>query len=349
MRAGVLGAAVLAAVVVCVSLAAAAGPPPLPKAANGHAVTVVARGVPTPTAFAFAGSTVFVGGFGDEEHPKIFGGVYVAKSGKAVRVKGSPQHVVGLAYHSGTLYLSDGFQILAWSGWNGTQFGKSRVVVTAPKPATFNGIVYGPGGKLYAGVSLGNAKSADYKAGTTPYANDVVAIDPSSGAITVVAKGLRQPWQLALVPGHKGPLVSDLGQENLGKKRPPDYIVEAVAGSNFGFPSCPATQSTCGKFTKPFAQFPAHSDPMGLAPLGGRALRRPVRRNRKRAGGGLDAHQRWRVHTVPDRLRRASCRPRGGRGLGLLRRSDRSCLPRKGIGPNSGRGGHSAAPPRPVG
>ncbi len=112
-------------------------------------------------------------------------------------------------------------------------------------------------------------KAADHKAGTTPYANDVVAIDPSSGAITVVAKGMRQPWQLAFVPGHTGPLVSDLGQENLGKKRPPDYIVEAVAGSNFGFPSCPATASSCSKYTKPFAQFPAHADPMGLAPLGG--------------------------------------------------------------------------------
>ena len=47
-------------------------------------------------------------------------------------------------------------------------------------------------------------------------------------------------------------------------------IVEAVTGSNFGFPSCPATASTCGKYTQPFAQFPAHADPMGLAPLGGK-------------------------------------------------------------------------------
>src|SRR5476649_547862 len=214
MRIGVLVAAVLAAVG-CVSLAAAAGPPPLPKAVNGQVVAVVSRGVPTPTAFAFAGSAVFVAGYGDEEHPKIFGGVYVAKGGKAVRLKGSPRHVVGLAYHVGTLYLSDGAQVLAWSGWNGTQFAKSRVVVTAPKPASFNGIAYGPGGKLYAGISLGDGKAADYKAGTTPYANDVVAIDPSTGAIAVVAKGMRQPWQLVLVPGHKGPLVSDLGQENL--------------------------------------------------------------------------------------------------------------------------------------
>jgi glucose/arabinose dehydrogenase len=266
------GLAALAAVGVMAfaALGSAAGPPPPPKATNGHAVTVLARGVNTPTAFAFAGSTVFVAGFGDEEHPKITGGVYVVKGGKAVKLKGSPAHALGLAYSGGTLYLSSGFKILAWSGWNGTAFAKSRTVVTAPKPATFNGIALGPDGKIYAGISLGDGKKADYTAGTTPYANDVVAIDRSSGAITVVAKGLRQPWQLAFVPGHKGPLVSDLGQENLGKKHPPDYIVEAVAGSNFGFPSCPAKPSMCSNFTKPFAQFPAHSSAMGLAPLGGR-------------------------------------------------------------------------------
>ncbi|HZP72008.1 MAG TPA: hypothetical protein VFA97_01395 [Gaiellaceae bacterium] len=251
------------------TIGSAAGPP-APKAVNGHAVTVLARGVNTPTAFAFADSTVFVAGFGDEQHPKVKGGVYVVKGGKATVVKGSPAHVLGLAYAGGTLYLSSGYKILAWSSWNGTSFAKSRTVVAAPKGATFNGIAHGPDGKIYAGISLGDGKTVDYEAGTTPYANDVVAVDASTGAITVVAKGLRQPWQLAFVPGHKGPLVSDLGQENLGKKRPPDYIVEAVPGSNFGFPSCPAKPSTCSNYTKPFAQFPAHSSAMGLAPLGGK-------------------------------------------------------------------------------
>ena len=65
------------------------------------------------------GGRTFAGGFGDEEHPKITGGVYLLKGGKATKVPGSPPHVFGLAASGSTLYVSDGRQILAWSGWNG--------------------------------------------------------------------------------------------------------------------------------------------------------------------------------------------------------------------------------------
>jgi glucose/arabinose dehydrogenase len=214
---------------------------------------------------------VFVAGFGDEKNPKVTGGVYAIKGGKPVKLAGSPPHVFGLAYKGGTLYVSAGRKILAWSGWDGTKFAKSRVVVKAPKGFTsFNGVAVGPDGKIYTGVSLGDKKSDDYKHGSTPYANDVLTVDTNTGAITVVAKGLRQPWQLAFVPGHSGPLVSDLGQENLGKKRPPDRIVEIKAGADYGFPSCPAKPASCANYTKPFAQFPAHSSPMGIGALGGK-------------------------------------------------------------------------------
>jgi glucose/arabinose dehydrogenase len=255
---------------------AAQGPPP-PKAVSGRPVTVVTRGIPTPTTFAFGGGQVFVAAFGDEQNPKVKGGVYVVKSGKPVLLPGSPPHVVGLAFHGGTLYVSEcacgtPSQILAWSGWNGSRFTKSRVVVTGPKGFTgFNGIAVGRDGKLYAGVSIdGEKKSADYNKGTSPYANSVVSIDPRSGKMNVVATGMRQPWQPVFVPGHAGPLIADLGQENLGKKRPVDRIVEIKTGADFGFPDCPGKPATCSKYDKPFATFPAHSSPMGLAALGGR-------------------------------------------------------------------------------
>jgi len=220
---------------------AAKGPPPPPKAANGHPVT---------------------------------GGVYVLKGGKPVKLAGSPAHVLGLAYSGGTLYVSALARppkILAWSGWNGSRFAKSRVVVSGPKGLTaFNGLALGRDGKLYVGISLGDKKRDDYSKGTTPFANDVVTVDPRTGQISAVATGMRQPWQLAFVPGHSGPLVSDLGQENLGKKRPPDRVLEVKQGADFGFPSCPAKPASCAKYDKPFAQFPAHSSPMGLAALRGK-------------------------------------------------------------------------------
>jgi glucose/arabinose dehydrogenase len=261
---------------VAVTAAVAAGPPPSPKAANGQTVSVVARGIPTPTSIAFLGGKTFVAGFGDEQHPNVKGGVYVLKSGKAVKVPGSPAHVFGLASAGGTLYVSGGTtsaddKILAWSGWNGTRFARSRVVVAAPKGfTTFNGIAVGPDGMLYTGVSLGDKPALDHTKGTSPYANDVIRVDPASGAISVQASGLRQPWQLTFAPGSKTPFVSELGQENLGKKRPPDYVLKATEGSDFGFPDCPAKPASCSKYTTHFAQFPPHSSPMGLGVLGSR-------------------------------------------------------------------------------
>jgi len=264
----------LVAGVATASAAEAAKGPPLPKAVDGHAVSVVANGVPTPTTFAFGRGRIFVAGFGDEQHPKVTGGVYVIKAGKPVKIPGSPAHVYGLAYSGGTLYVSGGARgggIYAWSGWNGTRFAKSRVVIAPRKGFTsFNGIAMGLDGKLYAGVSVGDKKTDDYSQGSTLYANDVVSVDPVSGKISVVATGMRQPWQPIFVAGHSGPLIADLGQENLGKKRPIDRVVEAKQGADFGFPSCPARPATCSRYDKPLALFPAHSSPMGLGALGGK-------------------------------------------------------------------------------
>ena len=66
------------------------------------------------------------------------------------------------------------------------------------------------------------------------------------------------------------PLVSDLNQDDLGPKRPPDYLLAITRGADYGYPSCPATPSTCANYAKPFVQFPAHASPMGLAFAKGR-------------------------------------------------------------------------------
>ena len=261
----ILGTAAAAAVAVVTlpGATAAKSPPPPPRAAGGKVVTVVARGVPTPTAFAVAAGRVFVSGYGDELHAAVTGGVYVLGGGKAIKVPGSPAHVYGLASAKGTLYLSAGKAILAWSGWDGRRFQKSRIVAGAPEGfGTFNGLAVGPDGLIYVG--------ANPDASNPTYANTFLAVDPASGAITVVATGIRQPWQPLFPPGWTMPLVSDLNQDDLGPKRPPDYLLAIKRGADYGYPACPATPSTCANYSKPFAQFPAHASPMGLGFLKGR-------------------------------------------------------------------------------
>jgi hypothetical protein len=279
MRTGIVAGILAAGVSALASIALGAGGPPPPKAVNGHAVTVVARGIPTPTTFAFGGGHLFVAAFGDEEHPKVRGGVFVVEGGQARKLPGSPTHVFGLAWHAptATLFVSSGPQILAWTGWNGSRFTRSRAVVNAPKPFTgFNGIALGPAENLYAGVSLGDRKSDDYARGTTPWANDVVTVNAVTGEIAFHATGLRQPWQPVFVPGHRGPLISDLGQENLGKKRPIDRVVEILPGADYGFPACPARPETCARYNPTVRRVPRALVADGARCAQRHALRRAV-------------------------------------------------------------------------
>jgi glucose/arabinose dehydrogenase len=100
--------------------------------------------------------------------------------------------------------------------------------------------------------------------------SSLLAVNPATGSADVIATGFRQPWQPLFVPGRALPLLSVLSQDDLGPKRPPDYIVAIKRGDNYGFPFCPKNPRTCSTFSKPLVTLPAHSSPMGLAYLDGK-------------------------------------------------------------------------------
>jgi glucose/arabinose dehydrogenase len=258
----------------CGALASAAGPPPPPTSTNGNPVqTVVASGLGTPTSFAFGGGNAFEGDGGVEPSgpgTPAPGGVFLLKGGTATRLPGSPPFVAGLAWRKETLYVSAGQQLLAWSGWNGTAFTQQKVLYTAPKKFTgFNGIAFGADGRLYAGVSL--AMSGDHGPPTTPHAYELLSFNAKGKDLKVVAKGIRQPWQMVFPKGSSSPFVSDLGQDKAAKN-PPDFVLRVNRGDNFGFPKCnwtKATKKVCQKqYAKPFKMFSPHTDVMGLGIIG---------------------------------------------------------------------------------
>src|SRR6201996_3069138 len=152
-------------------IASAAGSPPPPKAANGATVEQVAAGLTTPTSFAFGGGNVFEGDGGSESSKIPNGGVFLLKGGTGTKLDGSPNFVGGLTWHKGTLYVSGAsvdaggihFQLQAWSGWTGSKFAKQKVIYTAPKGFDgFNGLAFGPDGRLYVGVDVGLLNSNDH-------------------------------------------------------------------------------------------------------------------------------------------------------------------------------------------
>jgi glucose/arabinose dehydrogenase len=272
--------AVLTTGAVVASATAASGPPP-PVGASGLSVMLFAAGggLATPTSFAFGGGNVFEGDGGETQGsapPK--GGVFLLKGGTATKLDGSPNFVGGLVWHKGTLYVSGAsvgaqgiqFQLQAWSGWTGTKFTKQKVIYTAPKGFQgFNGLAFGPDGRLYVGVDVGLLNGNDHgPASGSPFLYDILSLKPNGKDVKVFAKGIRQPWQFAFEKGSSDPFVSGLGQDS-GAKNPPDFLFKVHKGDNYGFPQCNHTNAKkCKGFAKPFKQFAPHTDIMGLAIIG---------------------------------------------------------------------------------
>ena len=260
--------------------AAPAGPPPPPTATNGHQVQQVAAGLHTPTSFAFGAGQVFEGDGGAETANPPNGGVFVLKNGTGTLIPGSPLFVGGLAWHKGALYVSGAvltakgpkWQILKWTGWNGTTFTTQKAIYTAPKGFQgFNGLAFGADGRLYVGVDVGLLNNNDHGPSTiSPYVYDILSMNTSGKAFKVFATGIRQPWQMAFPKGSSSPFVSDLGQDK-GAKNPPDFVLRVHQGDNYGFPTCNWTSSSsCAGFALPFQVFNPHTDLMGMVIIGNR-------------------------------------------------------------------------------
>ena len=187
--------------------------------------------------------------------------------------------VSGLAWHQGALYVAGGsvtgktsatFTIQKWSGWDGTKFATQKAIYTAPKTFQgFNGIAFGPNGRLYVGVDVGLLNGNDHGPAKSPYVYSILTMKADGTGLKVYAKGIRQPWQMVFAPGSKNPLVSALGQDTPPKLNPPDFVLQVHQGDDFGFPTCNHTVAAkCKGFAKPFKTFKAHTDIMGMAIIG---------------------------------------------------------------------------------
>jgi glucose/arabinose dehydrogenase len=233
--------------------------------------------VQTPTSFAFGNHTIYEGDGGSEDQ-KTPGGVFHITRGKATRLGNSPGFVSGLAFHNGTLYVAGGyltaggatFKILAWSGWNGKAFTKHKSIYTAPRGfAGFNGIAFGPNGRLYVAIDVGLTNHNDHGPAKTPYVYDILTMSATGKQVKVYATGMRQPWQMAFAQGDANPYVTNFGQDEGKVKNPPDSVLHVRHGDNYGFPQCIFLPSAkCKGFTKPFRLFAPHTDNGGIAIVG---------------------------------------------------------------------------------
>jgi glucose/arabinose dehydrogenase len=245
------------------------GPPP-PTNPKHHPVTTVAQGVPTPVAFAFHNNHIFVAAYGAEDGSAP-GGVYILRNGGATHVPGTTEApVTGIAWREGALFVASGTRLIRYSGWNDSAFKKSEVLFDSHgATAPFNGIAFDSRGRLFAGVSFTD-DPYDHANDPTPFAQSVVRFATEKGklGLKTVATGLRQPWQLTFLGDDRNPWVTDLAQDNR-EPAPPDQLVHALQGQNYGFASCTwEPRSPCRGFNRPFRLLPQHSSPQGIDHIG---------------------------------------------------------------------------------
>jgi hypothetical protein len=271
-----------AALVLATGTAAAQGPPP-PTAANGAPVSTVGHvdGTPTSVALDASTNTVFVG-TGPNEQTGKGGGIVAFAPGAAagVTVPGVKGFVFGLAQDpaTGTLYASvftgKAGSIVALSQWNGSSFGSVKTIFNAARTVgAVNGLALGPDGRLYGGAALNiDVNKKGKLAKKIPYRHPftVFSINTDGGGFKVVARGLRQPWQMTFPQGSASPYVTVLSQDK--GKIPADAIVVAKQGTNFGFPGCFLKVGiACKKgkhYGKALVSFPDHTSPMGIGSQG---------------------------------------------------------------------------------
>jgi glucose/arabinose dehydrogenase len=216
---------------------------------DGVRVTTVASRVARPTNLAFgARGSMWTTSAGYA--PAASDGVW-----RTARAGARPRQVVrrldtalGLAWYRGELYVSHRVRIgaarvgrvTAFSRFDGRRFHRRRIVLRRLPVGQHNvdSIVPGPAGRLYVGVgSVANARR-----GRSRRSGSVLSFLPSGRGLRAEARGFRNPYGLAFVPGTRHLLVSDNGRDDLGLFRPPDelnLVDTARRGSaHFGFPAC---------------------------------------------------------------------------------------------------------------
>jgi glucose/arabinose dehydrogenase len=247
------------------------------RAPKGVRVATVASGLGQPTNVAFDGR----------------GGIWVSSAGHTttradgvwyVRRRGArPRHVVsgifsalGLAWHRGELYVSHVVpyatsahigRVTAFGGFDGRRFRRRRVVVDGLPTGLHrvDSLAPGPGGRLYLGVG----SQTDAAPPRRRFSAAVVSFGPRGRGLRLEARGLRNPFGLAFIPGTSTLLVSDNGRDDLGLHRPPEEL-NAVRVHRpvrwYGFPGCWGQGGpACRGAAAPVARLAPHSAVGGVA------------------------------------------------------------------------------------
>jgi glucose/arabinose dehydrogenase/mono/diheme cytochrome c family protein len=160
------------------------------------------------------------------------------------------QHAIGLAFHDGTMYISDSGRISTFEDSDDdgmldklTPIVEGLVTLEYPFHSN-NGIAFGPDDKLYIGVGA----TSDHGPLEKAMEASILRMNPDGSQLEVFASGLRNPYDLTFAPN--GDLFTadnnpDLLDENL-RWLPPEELNFIREGRDYGFPDAYGKQSING-------------------------------------------------------------------------------------------------------
>jgi glucose/arabinose dehydrogenase len=242
---------------------------PLERAAGiavpaGFRAEVYARGLVRPTAMAFSPA----------------GRLYVTQEGGAVvRVAPGSSHQVvvargfhtplGLAFVGRRLFVSA--QGTLWSVSGGR---RKPVVSHLPFGLHQQDNVVFHGGRLF----FGSGSTCNACRERSRLSAAVLSVRPDGRGLRVVARGLRNPYGLALQPRTGRLFASVNGRDDLGDREPAEAVVQIRQGRSFGWPACWPSASRlrlagrCRGATPPAAYLEPHASADGLVFYAGRSF-----------------------------------------------------------------------------
>jgi glucose/arabinose dehydrogenase len=176
----------------------------------------------------------------------------------------------GLAFVGDVLYVATTDRILRLEPWWDGSRAKEVSHLPGGGMHVTRTLALGPDGMLY--VSIGSSCDAcredDARRAT------ILRLDPESGVLEPVARGIRNAVGMTWSPYDGRLWVTDNGRNDLGDEHPPDEIDVVSTGADYGWPDCvgdrvPAAPDVapdqCAGMASPVFTLPAHSAPLGLA------------------------------------------------------------------------------------
>ena len=248
--------------VLAVTLAAAGGAAARIRVPSGFRATVYARGLEHPTAMAF--------GPDGRLYVTEDTGLVVALNERTRRPQrfwsGLPTPL-GLVWHGRTLFVSvaGGIRSVRLAS------GRARKPRTVVRGLPFgrhqqDNVVVGRDGRLY----LGSGSTCDVCRERDRRSATILSFRLDGSDPRIVARGLRNPYGLALQPGTGRLFVSVNGQDELGDAEPAETVVAVRRGARYGWPTCwPSRRllrlvGSCRGVTPPAAYLEAHSAAGGI-------------------------------------------------------------------------------------